>query len=74
MSLIIALVSAGIVTVICELSLWFLFRRRAAPLSFPPEFDASYFRFFQMSRIRLIMLAHTAFILIVLGLLFIFLW
>ena len=74
MDLIIALTVVAVVTVIAEVSLWFLFRRRADPLSFPREFDTSYFRFFEKSRIRFMMLTHTAFVLIILGLLYIYLW
>lgn len=74
MDLIIAITAVTIITVLSEAVLWMMFRRKAQPLAFPREFDTSYFRFFELSKLRLIMIIHTIFLLIVLILLYIYLW
>ncbi|HVW66999.1 MAG TPA: hypothetical protein VHA78_04710 [Candidatus Peribacteraceae bacterium] len=74
MDLLIAIISVSVITIIAESVLWSIFRRKAAPLSFPSEFDTSYFRFFEITRIRLIMFAHTILLLTVLILIYVFLW
>ena len=74
MDLTIAITAVIVSTVLSEYVLWTIFRHKAEPLSFPRAFDTSYFRFFEMSRLRLVTIVHTVFVLTVLILLYIFLW
>ena len=50
--------------VIAEFAMWTLFRRRIGGLLFPHELDASLFRFFTLTRLRLIALLHTFFLMV----------
>jgi hypothetical protein len=43
---------------LAEFIIWIVFQRKAEPLSFPHELDTSYFRFFELSRMRLIAVGH----------------
>lgn len=68
------IISAAAVTVLCEVILWEIFRRKIAPLSFPHELDTSYFRFFSTARLRLVAVVHTIFVGVCLAIMSFYLW
>lgn len=70
----IALTSTIAITCIAEFSLWMLFSRRVQPLSFPREFDTSYFRFSGTGRYRMLAIVHTIIVILCVCLFFFFLW
>jgi len=53
---------------------WFLFRKKLIGIQFPHELDTSFFRFFTIGRVRLLIIGHTIFLLSILLLGFFFLW
>lgn len=66
-----ALIVGELLVIGVETALWFTFRAKAGPISYPHEADASSLRFFTFARLRILILAHT--IAVALSLLFIFL-
>lgn len=52
----------GMVIVTLELILWTIFRLKVDGLSFPRETDESLFRFFTVTRLRLVAILHTLFL------------
>ncbi len=65
----------GALVVICtELTLWLVFRRKIAGLLFPREADQSFFKFFSISRLRLVAIFHTLFLGTIAFTAFQFLW
>lgn len=69
-----ACIIIGIIILLIEATLWHTFKRKAAGVSFPRETDQSYFRFFSVNRMRLLAIAHTIFLLTILGVSALFLW
>lgn len=72
--MIIAGVIIGICILLMEILLWQVFNRKVEGITFPSEADHSHFRFFNLIRIRLIAIVHTAFLLSTLILSAIYLW
>lgn len=68
------LIIAEITVVAAEAALWFAFRSKAVPISFPHETDASSLRSFTFARLRLLIALHTLVCLIAVALLFFLLW
>lgn len=69
-----AWIIVGVVIVTLELILWMVFHRKVEGLSFPRETDESLFRFFTVTRLRLVAILHTLFLLAVFILSSSFLW
>ncbi len=69
-----AIIGAVLVTVLCEIVLWLMFRKRLLPLAFPHELDTSYFRFFSMRRLGTLAILHTIFVSICMASFCIYLW
>lgn len=61
-------------TLILELVGWWCFRSKMNGIDLPRELDASFFRFFSFTRMRVIAIIHTVFMLAVLIPSFLFLW
>ena len=64
----------GIGILLIEIVLWQVFRRKMEGIRFPNAADHSHFRFFSMTRMRLIAIFHTVFLLAVLVISTLFLW
>ena len=57
--MIIAILAIGAIILVTEFAMWRLFLRKMAGIDFPHEFDRSYFRFFTMLRMRIVVILHT---------------
>ena len=57
----------AVLILLCEFTLWRLFRRRVEGYLFPREIDISPLRFFTLMRLRICVLLHTVFLLAVLA-------
>ncbi len=67
-----ATLALGVIAV--EAMLWYAFRAKATPISFPHDTDASSLRFFTLARLRLFALMHTVFLVAGTLTLFFILW
>ena len=68
------LIAIEIGIAITEVLLWMLFRMKALPISFPHETDNSSLRFFTFGRLRLLIIAHTLCLMIVIAIIYLSLW
>lgn len=59
---------------VCEITLWMLFRHKCRGIMFPKEMDESFFGFFTLHRMGFVALMHTIFLLSVLFFSTILLW
>lgn len=55
-------IGIGIIIVLMEGTLWWIFRSKITGLVFPREMDASLFRFFSITRLRLFAALHAIFL------------
>ncbi len=69
-----ALIVFGILICIIEVALWVMFRLKHGGLSFPREYDESFFRFLTLKRLTIIAIMHTVFLLAVLIFCILLLW
>jgi hypothetical protein len=58
-----ACILTGIAIVCIEGVLWYVFCKKATGVIFPRETDRSYFRFFSITRMRILVVSHTIFLL-----------
>ena len=68
------IIAAALLVLAFELIAWWLFRRKLAGLSFPPNADGSDLPLFTVQRLRLIALLHTIVMIVVCVLVLLFLW
>lgn len=62
------------IIVMGEGMVWMLFRRNMMPVSFPHESDTSSLRFFTFTRLRLLAILHTIFLLAIVAIIFLLPW
>jgi hypothetical protein len=62
------------VTLVGEMVLWNLFRKRVGPMLFPHEVDTSFMRFFSLPRLRIVAIAHYLVLCVLVTIFFMFLW
>ena len=67
-------ITVGAVITAIELMLWIVFYAKVQGLCFPRETDESLFRFFTVTRLRLIAILHTLFLIAVFMIASYFLW
>ncbi len=70
----IACIVIGIVIILVETVLWFVFRHKVDGICFPSETDHSHFRFFTLVRMQLLAILHVVFLIGMLVIPAIYLW
>ncbi len=69
-----AWIIVGVTIAFVEVVLWMVFRHKIEGLCFPRELDQSIFRFFTLTRLRLIAILHTLFLIATFMICSSFLW
>ena len=67
-------ITVGVLVILGEGLLWILFEKKLRGLHFRHSTDELFFRFFSPSRLRLVAILHTVFLLTVFILISLFLW
>lgn len=68
------LIIYSILILITELTLWKIFRKKLAGLSFPSEIDESFHGYFSINKIRIFAIIHTIILLATTYLFYFLLW
>ncbi len=69
-----AWITIGALMLIIEGTLWLIFVHKLRGLHFPRSVDESFFRFFSLTRLRLVAVLHTLFLLAIFVLVSLYVW